>query len=359
MPEEEDMRALKAGVVATVSLLAICAPANAEQQQVSDAEYITQALSAAPEAVAKGAAVVRPESDGSMRTLREGNNGFTCMLMGTDKMCNDPNSMEFIHAVMHHLPPPNKVGISFMLAGDDGASNIDPYATEKTADNHWIVTGPHIMIFGPPSKALGYTEAADPDPTRPYMMWANTPYEHAMIPIGQPGKKLAESRTGMLPANVGQAQEANVKTAMELLESMANRLGPPRIEGTDAVAGKEVPAIYFGSTKMNNNFDLVDEVVKQAQGTATIFVKSGDEYVRVATNVKKDDGSRATGTTLDPKGNAIVSIRKGEAFYGEVDILGKPYVAGYKPIRDSSQNVVGVYYVGYPVETVGRAADRN
>jgi hypothetical protein len=85
------MRALKAGVVATVSLLAICAPANAEQQQVSDAEYITQALSAAPEAVAKGAAVARPESDGTMRTLREGNNGFTCMLMGTDKMCNDPN----------------------------------------------------------------------------------------------------------------------------------------------------------------------------------------------------------------------------------------------------------------------------
>ena len=51
---------------------------------------------------------------------------------------------------------------------------------------------------------------------------------------------------------------------------------------------------------MNNNFDLVDEVVKEAGGTATIFVKSGDEYVRVATNVKKDDGSRAIGTILIP-----------------------------------------------------------
>jgi Cache 3/Cache 2 fusion domain len=151
----------------------------------------------------------------------------------------------------------------------------------------------------------------------------------------------------MFLPNVGQAQDAKVKTAMELLESMANKLGPPRIEGTDAVAGKEVPAIYFGSTKMNNSFDLVDEVVKQAQGTATIFVKSGDEYVRVATNVKKDDGSRAIGTILDPKGKAIESIRKDEAFYGEVDILGKPYITGYKPIRDSSKNVIGIYYVGY------------
>jgi hypothetical protein len=84
--------------------------------------------------------------------------------------------------------------------------------------------------------------------------------------------------------NLVQAQDAKVKTAMELLESKANKLGPPKINGTDTVAGKQVPAIYFGSTKMNNNIHLVDEVVKEAQGTATIFVKNGEEYVRVATN---------------------------------------------------------------------------
>lgn len=129
------------------------------------------------------------------------------------------------------------------------------------------------------------------------------------------------------------AQDSKVTAAMELLKSKANELGPPKIEGTDTVAGKEVPAIYFGSTKMNNNFTLVDDVVKEAGGTATIFVKSGDEYVRVATNVKKDDGSRAIGTVLDPKGKAIETINMGESFYGEVDILGKPYVTGYDPIR--------------------------
>ena len=153
--------------------------------------------------------------------------------------------------------------------------------------------------------------------------------------------------TAMLLPQLSQAQDAKVVTALQLLESGASKLGPPRIDGTDAVAGEEVPAIYFGQTKMNNNFQLVDEVVNQAQGTATIFVKHGDEYVRVATNVKKDDGSRAIGTNLDPKGKAIESIRKGEPFYGEVDILGKPYITGYKPIRDSSQKVIGIYYVGY------------
>jgi hypothetical protein len=147
--------------------------------------------------------------------------------------------------------------------------------------------------------------------------------------------------------SIGVAQDGKVKTAMELLRSMTDKLGPPKIEGMDTVAGKQLPAIYFGSTKMNNNFSLVDDVVKQAGGTATIFVKNGDEFVRVATNVKKDDGSRAIGTILDPKGKAIASIQKNEAFYGDVDILGKPYVTGYEPIRDSSKGVIGIYYVGY------------
>ena len=176
------MRALMLVLAVAVSLLAFAA--TAQHAKTSDQQYIADSLSAAPTAVAKGAAVVRMGDDGSMTTLRAGDNGFTCMVMGTDKMCNDANSMEFIHALLKHAPPPNKVGMSYMLAGDKGASNTDPYATGKTADNHWIVTGPHIMIFGPPAKALGYTEAKDPDPTKPYMMWAGTPYEHAMIPVG-------------------------------------------------------------------------------------------------------------------------------------------------------------------------------
>src|SRR4051794_10314922 len=138
----------------------------------------------------------------------------------------------------------------------------------------------------------------------------------------------------------------DVRAAMQLVKSKAASLGAPVLKGEEAVAGKTVPALHFGTTKMNNNFVLVDEVQKEAGGTATIFVKSGDEFVRVATNVKKDDGSRAIGTILDPKGKAIAAIAKGESYFGEADILGKPYVTGYEPIRDAS-NVIGVYYVGY------------
>jgi Cache 3/Cache 2 fusion domain len=43
----------------------------------------------------------------------------------------------------------------------------------------------------------------------------------------------------------------------------------------------------------------------------------------------------------------IVNIRDNKAFYGEATILGKPYVTGYDPIRDSANNVIAIYYVGY------------
>jgi hypothetical protein len=160
------------------------------QQKLSDEEYAKQVLAAGPEAIAKGAAVMRPEADGTMRVIREGTNGFTCLAMGTDRMCADENSMRFIHAIMGHQPPPDQIGFAYMLGGDTGPSgeaggacNTSPYATPKDPNCHWIVTGPHVMLMGPPSKKLGYTEAPDPDPTKPYMMWANTQYEHAMVPV--------------------------------------------------------------------------------------------------------------------------------------------------------------------------------
>jgi hypothetical protein len=149
------------------------------------------------------------------------------------------------------------------------------------------------------------------------------------------------------PARVSAGPDEDVQVAMKLLKSKAATLGTPSVKGEEVVAGKTVPALYFGSTKMNNNFVLVDEVQKEVGGTATIFVKSDDEFVRVATNVKKDDGSRAIGTILDPKGKAIAAISKGESYFGEANILGKPYITGYEPIRNANNDAIGIYYVGY------------
>ena len=154
----------------------------------------------------------------------------------------------------------------------------------------------------------------------------------------------------LMPLTANAQADPRVAKSMANLQAMAAKLGVPKLEGKEAVGGKDAPALYFGSTKINNNFDLIDAVSKEdGKGmTATFFVKSGDEYIRVSTSVPKPDGNgRAIGTVLDPAGKAIVEIKKGQPFYGEATILGTPYITGYEPIKDTKGNVIGIYYVGY------------
>jgi cache 3/cache 2 fusion protein len=152
----------------------------------------------------------------------------------------------------------------------------------------------------------------------------------------------------LLMPSLGNAQpDLRVQKSMDLLKSMTAKLGAPKIEGEEAVGGKNAPALYFGTTKMNNNVEIVDAIGKDSQGmAATLFVKSGDEYIRVATTVPKPDGSgRAIGTVL--AGPALEAIQQGKAYYGDAPILGVPYTTGYEPIKGGSGNIIGIYLVGY------------
>ena len=156
----------------------------------TDAQLIASAMSAAPAKIAAGATIVAMNEKGEMRTLRKGTNAFTCMpdnpeTPGPDPMCADKASMEWVHAMMSRQPPPaGKVGFMYMLAGGTDASNTDPYATKPTAANHWIKTGPHIMILGADASFYdAYPKSPDPDTSQPYVMWAGTPYQHLMAPV--------------------------------------------------------------------------------------------------------------------------------------------------------------------------------
>ncbi len=135
----------------------------------------------------------------------------------------------------------------------------------------------------------------------------------------------------------------HVKTGMGLLKYLLNSEGVPNLkDGT----------LKFGNTAINNNYNIVDKVKNIAGGTATIFIKDGEQFIRISTNVIKDDGTRAVGTELDPTGKAYQAANKGIPFYGLVNILGKPYITGYEPILDEERNIIGIYYTGYPLSTL-------
>jgi len=172
------------------ALLVLPFVAGADDAKMTDAQLIKSALSAAPAGVAKNAKVVAMDEKGSMRTLREGSNGFTCMpdepsTPGPDPMCVDKASMAFLNALLTHgTPPSGEVGLMYMLAGGTDASNTDPYSKTPSKKDHWIKTGPHLMIVGADAAFYdAYPKDADPDTSKPYVMWAGTPYRHLMVPV--------------------------------------------------------------------------------------------------------------------------------------------------------------------------------
>ena len=140
-----------------------------------------------------------------------------------------------------------------------------------------------------------------------------------------------------------------VKSSMSLLKQRGEALGIPR--HGDIVTVKATPAqqLFLGSQAQANDFSLVDGLTDVMGGTATLFSKTGNDYIRVSTNVVKN-GARAIGTKLAPSGKAIKQIEQQQAYYGAVDILGSPYLTGYEPMFNAQGQVIGIWYVGYSAD---------
>jgi methyl-accepting chemotaxis protein len=160
---------------------------------------------------------------------------------------------------------------------------------------------------------------------------------------------LTEEVSGMLSIT-DDVMSKRVENSLSLLVERGSDLGTAYVQGQEPVAGESTPALFLGDTLVNNNFDLVDGVTAVMGGTATLFVRDGQDFVRVSTNVKKADGSRAIGTTLNMSGAAGRAISRGESYFGQVDILGNPYLTAYSPIRDAGNQVIGIWYVGYSAD---------
>ena len=186
--------------VSRVSLLAAatglaCAAAIAKPPMAHDApaasdeQIVASAMTAAPAKVSADATVVAAQPDGTLRTVRAGSNGWTCMAdnpttPGPDPMCMDRNAGAWAAAWMGKKTPPSETpGIMYMLAGGTDASNTDPYAKAPTAGGDWVKTGPHLMVVGSSAVLAGYPSGPSPDTKAPYVMWAGTPYAHLMIPV--------------------------------------------------------------------------------------------------------------------------------------------------------------------------------
>lgn len=187
--------AIATGLILTAGSIAAAGPQHDAQAAAPASKgaqaKIRDAMSAGPADITKNATIVDfPDKPGGpMKELRKGTNGWTCMPstgssggVGADPMCLDKAWMGWADAYMNKKDPPaGSSGIAYMLRGDKGASNTDPFASAPTADNHWVKSGPHVMVLYPNASQLD-AFPSDPANGGPFVMWKGTKYAHLMVP---------------------------------------------------------------------------------------------------------------------------------------------------------------------------------
>lgn len=112
-----------------------------------------------------------------------------------------------------------------------------------------------------------------------------------------------------------------------------------------------VPLLSGGDSDLHENNSIPDDFLARTGAISTLFVRSGDDYIRIATSLRKEDGTRAIGTILDKTSPAYASVSKGEVYQGLAKLFGKRYITQYQPVKDTSGQTIAIIFVGVDITT--------
>lgn len=139
---------------------------------------------------------------------------------------------------------------------------------------------------------------------------------------------------------------ARPSTTTEETNGMLLAVGTPIFDN-----GGQLLGAMFGAVLLNRNYTIVD-TIKQTVfqgmkykgkdiGTATIF----QDDVRISTNVLTEQGIRAIGTRIaEDVYNQVVL--KALPYIGRAYVVNNWYITAYEPIKNVSDTVIGILYVG-------------
>jgi methyl-accepting chemotaxis protein len=146
----------------------------------------------------------------------------------------------------------------------------------------------------------------------------------------------------------GAAQEDIGRIAKHFASSFPGHIEIERGKSSK-IGSTEVPWLRAGSESINLNFERVDAFTARTSATATVFVRSGRDFVRVSTSLKTETGARAVGTQLDHEHPGYHRLLEGQPYRGPAVLFGRNYMTSYEPIRDADGQVIGVLYVGVDI----------
>ncbi len=115
------------------------------------------------------------------------------------------------------------------------------------------------------------------------------------------------------------------------------------------IGGKATPSLLHNGKTLNMDFTIPDKFTSDTGVIVTIFAADGEEFVRVSTSLKKENGERAVGTQLDHAHLSYAPLRAGNSYIGLATLFGKQYITQYDPIKDAGGKVIGVLFIGLDI----------
>ncbi|KAF1035795.1 MAG: Methyl-accepting chemotaxis protein III [Herbaspirillum frisingense] len=118
---------------------------------------------------------------------------------------------------------------------------------------------------------------------------------------------------------------------------------------TIQIGDRATPALQNDGKDLNLDFSIPDRFTAETAVTATIFAKTGDDFVRVSTSLKKENGERAIGTLLDRAHPGYAALKADKSYSGLATLFGKQYITKYVPMKDAAGQIIGALYVGIDI----------
>ena len=118
---------------------------------------------------------------------------------------------------------------------------------------------------------------------------------------------------------------------------------------TVQIGDRATPVLSNDGRELNLDFSIPDRFTARTGVTATIFAKTGDDFVRVSTSVKKENGERAVGTLLDRAHPGYAALKSDKAYSGLATLFGKQYITKYVPIKNDAGQIIAALYVGIDI----------
>ena len=149
---------------------------------------------------------------------------------------------------------------------------------------------------------------------------------------------------------------ANILKNTEMLASVFRELYSSRLQfdptRTVRVGSFDSPRVTHQGEQVNLNFDKVDQFARMTGGNATVFIRYQDDFLRVTTSLKNQQGQRAIGTLLGKSHPGYRQLMAGKPYVGEAHLFGTDYMTKYSPVIGADGQVSAILYVGLPISSV-------